>query len=55
MNGADFTGSTPLTIGATVSETQKSLNFFVPNMYYTHTDKSRGVRVDSPWLTDSHF
>lgn len=43
LNGAEFTGSTPLTGGATVSETQKSLDFYVPNMYYTHTNKSRGI------------
>lgn len=33
-NGAEFTGSTPLTGGATVSETQKDLDFFIPNAYY---------------------
>jgi len=42
-NGAEFTGSTPLTGGATVSETQKSLNFYIPNAYYTHTNKSGGI------------
>jgi long-chain fatty acid transport protein len=34
-NGADFTGTTPLTFGASVSETQKDLDFFVPNAFIT--------------------
>src|SRR5512135_752106 len=38
LNGADFTGSTPLTSGA--SETQKSLDFIIPNAYYTKTNAS---------------
>jgi long-chain fatty acid transport protein len=42
-SGGEFTGSTPLTLGATISETQKSLNFYIPNAYYTYTDKSRGM------------
>jgi long-chain fatty acid transport protein len=42
-NGGEFTGITPLTAGATVSETQKSLNFFIPNMYYTRTTNSGNV------------
>jgi len=42
-NGAEFTGSTPLTGGATVSETQKDLNFYIPNAYFTHTNKSSGI------------
>ena len=41
-NGGEFTGTTPLTNGASVSETQKSLNFFIPNMYYTNTNDSTG-------------
>src|SRR5512140_1435278 len=36
-NGAEFTGKTPLTGGATASETQKSLDFFIPNAYFTKT------------------
>jgi long-chain fatty acid transport protein len=43
LPGAEFTGSTPLTGGATVSETQEDLSFFLPNMYYTHTNKARGI------------
>jgi long-chain fatty acid transport protein len=42
-NGNEFTGITPLTGGTTQSETQKDLNFFIPNMYYTYTSKSRGI------------
>jgi long-chain fatty acid transport protein len=42
-NGGEFTGTTPLTGGATVSETQKSLDFFIPNAYYTNTNASSGI------------
>jgi long-chain fatty acid transport protein len=42
-NGGEFTGTTPLTGGATVSETQTSLDFFIPNMYYTNTNASTGI------------
>jgi long-chain fatty acid transport protein len=52
-NGNEFTGTTPLTGGATVSETQKSLNFFIPNAYYTRTTNSGnvayGVGIFSPF------
>jgi long-chain fatty acid transport protein len=52
-NGGEFTGTTPLTGGATVSETQKSLDFFIPNMYYTRTTSdgyiAYGVGVFSPF------
>ena len=41
--GAEFTGTTPLTGGATVSETQKDLNFYIPNGYYTRTTNSGNV------------
>ncbi len=34
-NGATFTGTTPLTLGATVSETQEDLDFFIPNAFWT--------------------
>ncbi len=34
-NGATFTGATPLTGGASVSETQKDLDFYLPNAYWT--------------------
>ena len=49
LPGAEFTGSTPLT-GATPTspglsrfEAQKDLNFFLPNMYYTYTNKEGGI------------
>ena len=42
-NGGEFTGSTLLTGGATVSETQKDLNFYIPNAYYTRTTNSGNV------------
>jgi len=42
-DGMEFTGSTPLTLGATVSETQKSLSFYIPNGYYAYSNKSRGI------------
>ncbi len=52
-NGAEFTGTTPLTGGATVSETQKDLNFYIPNAYYTRTTNSGnvayGVGIFSPF------
>jgi long-chain fatty acid transport protein len=52
-NGGEFTGSTQLTGGATISETQKDLNFFIPNLYYTYTDKkgdySVGIGVFAPF------
>jgi long-chain fatty acid transport protein len=52
-NGGEFTGTTPLTGGATVSETQKSLNFYIPNMYYTKTTPdgyfAYGVGVFAPF------
>src|SRR5512134_2718085 len=52
-NGGEFTGTTPLTGGATVSETQKDLDFFIPNMYYTYTSKEGwiafGVGVFAPF------
>jgi len=42
-NGGEFSGTTPVdNVSASKSETQKSLNFFIPNAYYTHTDKSTG-------------
>jgi len=53
LNGAEFTGTTPLTGGATASETQKSLDFIIPNAYYTRTTSdgyiSYGVGIFSPF------
>jgi long-chain fatty acid transport protein len=51
-NGGTFTGTTPLTGGATVTETQKDLNFFIPNLFFTRKaspDFAYGVGVYSPF------
>ena len=52
-NGGEFTGTTPLTGGASASETQKSLDFFIPNAYYTKTTPdgyiAYGVGIFSPF------
>lgn len=40
-NGGKFTGTTPLTGGAQISETQKDLNFLIPNAYYTRRASPR--------------
>lgn len=43
-NGGEFTGTTPVdNTTAIKSETQKSLNFFIPNAYYTRTTNSGNV------------
>ncbi len=52
LNGGEFTGATPLTYGATVTETQKDLNFFIPNMYLTKKvspNFSYGVGIFAPF------
>jgi long-chain fatty acid transport protein len=41
-NGGEFNGTTPIQT-TVASETQKDLNFFIPNMYYTYTSKAQGV------------
>ena len=51
-NGAEFSGVTPLTLGATRSETQKSLNFILPNAYWTRKASPRfayGIGVYAPF------
>ncbi|MBP2668397.1 MAG: rane protein involved in aromatic hydrocarbon degradation, partial [Deltaproteobacteria bacterium] len=53
-NGGTFNGFTPVdNFAAFKSETQKDLNFFIPNMYYTHTTKggwiAYGVGVFAPF------
>lgn len=57
-NGGEFTGTTPVddfTTGFTTvkSETQKDLNFFIPNAYYTRTTNSGfvsyGVGIFAPF------
>ena len=46
-NGGEFSGTTPLTFNGETfdsrTETQKSLNFFIPNAYYTRTTNSGNV------------
>ncbi|MGZ9197045.1 MAG: OmpP1/FadL family transporter [Candidatus Deferrimicrobiaceae bacterium] len=53
LDGGEFTGTTPLTGGATASESQKSLDFIIPNAYYTRTTSdgyiSYGVGIFSPF------
>jgi len=51
-NGGTFTGTTPLSGGATITEQQKDLNFIVPNMYLTKKvskDFAYGIGVFSPF------
>ncbi|MGB6410524.1 MAG: outer membrane protein transport protein, partial [Candidatus Deferrimicrobiaceae bacterium] len=51
-NGGSFSGITPLTGGASVSETQKDLDFFVPNAYFTSKASPNfayGVGIFSPF------
>ena len=51
-NGGTFTGTTPLTGGASVTETQKDLDFFVPNLFWTRKaspDFAYGVGVFAPF------
>ncbi len=57
-NGGEFTGTTPVDDASTgfttvKSETQKSLNFFIPNAYYTRTtnsgDVAYGVGIFAPF------
>ncbi|MGB3097548.1 MAG: OmpP1/FadL family transporter [Candidatus Deferrimicrobiaceae bacterium] len=51
-NGASFSGITPLTGPVSRSETQKDLNFFVPNMFITRKASPNfayGVGIFSPF------
>ncbi|MHB1013081.1 MAG: OmpP1/FadL family transporter [Desulfobacteria bacterium] len=53
-NGGEFTGTTPVdNTTAIKNETQKSLNFYIPNAYYTRTTNSGnfayGVGIFSPF------
>jgi len=53
-NGGEFTGTTPVdNTTAIKNETQKSLNFYIPNAYYTRTtnsgDVSYGVGIYAPF------
>jgi long-chain fatty acid transport protein len=53
LDGGEFTGTTPLTGGATASESQKTLDFIIPNAYYTRTTSdgyiAYGVGIFSPF------
>jgi len=43
-NGGEFTGTTPVDNTTVIkNETQKSLNFYIPNAYYTRTTNSGNV------------
>jgi long-chain fatty acid transport protein len=52
QNGGTFTGITPLTGGFSVTETQKDLDFFIPNLFWTRQaspDFAYGVGIFSPF------
>ncbi|MBE0607222.1 MAG: outer membrane protein transport protein [Deltaproteobacteria bacterium] len=42
-NGGTFSGTTPLSGGASISETQKDLDFFIPNFFYANSNPSTGI------------
>ena len=42
-NGGTFSGTTPLSRGAQISETQKDLDFFIPNFFYANSNPSTGI------------
>jgi len=51
-NGGEFTGVTPLTGGLSTSETQKNLEFFIPNVFWTRKASPKlayGVGVFAPF------
>src|SRR5512134_574993 len=51
-NGGEFTGVTPLTGGVTQSETQKDLDFYIPNLFWTRKASPKlayGVGVFAPF------
>src|SRR3989337_1512361 len=57
-NGGTFTGTTPLTGGLSVSETQKDLDFFVPNAFFTRKASPNfayGVGIFSPFGTGQEY
>ena len=54
LNGGEFTGTTPVdNVFASKSETQKSLDLFIPNAYYTKTTSdgyiSYGIGIFAPF------
>jgi long-chain fatty acid transport protein len=51
-NGGTFTGTTPITGSTSVAETQKDLDFFVPNLFWTRQaspDFAYGVGIFAPF------
>ena len=57
-NGGTFTGTTPLTGGLSVSETQKDLDFFVPNAFFTRRASPNfayGVGIFAPFGTGQEY
>jgi len=51
-NGAEFTGTTPLTLSTSTSETQEDLDFVIPNAYWTRKaapDFAYGVGIFAPF------
>ncbi|MGE5662781.1 MAG: OmpP1/FadL family transporter [Deltaproteobacteria bacterium] len=51
-NGGTFDGTTPLSFGASISETQKDLDFFIPNLFWTRKASPKlayGVGVFVPF------
>ncbi|MCL5966128.1 MAG: outer membrane protein transport protein [Deltaproteobacteria bacterium] len=51
-NGGEFNGITPLSGGATITETQKDLDFWVPNAYYTQQGSGAltwGIGIFTPF------
>jgi len=51
-NGGTFTGTTPLSGGAQISETQKDLTFLIPNAFYTRKVSPRlvyGIGLFAPF------
>ena len=53
LEGEEFKGTTPLTGGVSTTETQKSLDLFIPNVYYTRTTNdgyiAYGVGIFAPF------
>src|SRR4030042_6024050 len=57
-NGGTVPGITPLTGGLSVSETQKDLDFFVPNAYFTRKASPNfayGVGIFAPFGTGQEY
>lgn len=41
-NGGEYSGTTPLSGGVSISETQKDLNFYIPNLFFAHSNRETG-------------